>query len=63
MKMSKDLLAEVEELRNKLEVANKWITRLERFQTMVGDYHLKAFIDAWDKEETGHKTLLEREEE
>ena len=59
----KDLLAEVEELRTKLEVANKWITRLERFQTMVGDYHLKAFIDAWDKEETGHKTLSEREEE
>ena len=27
----KDLLAEVEELRTKLEVANKWITRLETF--------------------------------
>jgi hypothetical protein len=68
--MSKDLLAEVEELRImtenykvRLEVAHKWIARLERFQTMVGDYHLKAFIDAWDKEETGHKTLSEREEE
>tara|TARA_R110000824_G_scaffold1272_1_gene6657 strand:+ start:435 stop:764 length:330 start_codon:yes stop_codon:yes gene_type:complete len=57
------LLAEVEELRNALKVANKWIARLERFQTMVGDYHLTAFIDAWDKEETGHKTLSESEEE
>ena len=57
------LKAQVEQLQYALSEAKEWIVRLERFQTMVGDYHLKAFIDAWDKVETGHKTTLEREEE
>ena len=58
-----DQLAEVERLREEAKEVKEWVVRLERFQTMVGDYHLKAFIDAWDKVETGHKTTLEREEE
>jgi len=57
------LLAEVKRLREEAKEVKEWVVRLERFQTMVGDYHLKAFIDAWDKVETGHKTTLEREEE
>jgi len=57
------LEAQVEQLQYALSQAKEWIARLERFQAMVGDYHLAAFIDAWDKVETGHKTALEREEE
>ena len=63
LEWAKHLQKENEKLKSEIKELLEWIAKLQRFQTMVGDYHLEAFIDAWDKVETGHKTKLECEEE